>query len=117
MLHGIWLVISDAHEGIKAAVTKLMNATWQRCRHRNTCMRGSFTRAEAPLAEQGLLGGNHARFVFSNVAMLVRPRMKSAQGLSRCSEVKAVSSHFHLNIRKEPAALHWQSGSSMRSIR
>jgi putative transposase len=26
------LVISDAHEGIKAAVAKLMNATWQRCR-------------------------------------------------------------------------------------
>ena len=26
------LVISDACEGIKAAVTKLMNATWQRCR-------------------------------------------------------------------------------------
>ena len=25
-------VISDAHEGIKAAVAKLMNATWQRCR-------------------------------------------------------------------------------------
>ena len=26
------LIISDAHEGIKAAVAKLMNATWQRCR-------------------------------------------------------------------------------------
>ena len=26
------LVVSDAHEGIKAAVAKLMNATWQRCR-------------------------------------------------------------------------------------
>ena len=26
------LVISDAHEGIKAAVSKVMNATWQRCR-------------------------------------------------------------------------------------
>ena len=25
-------MISDAHEGIKAAVAKLMNATWQRCR-------------------------------------------------------------------------------------
>ena len=24
--------VSDAHEGIKAAVAKLMNATWQRCR-------------------------------------------------------------------------------------
>jgi putative transposase len=31
-LRGVRLVISDAHEGIKAAVAKLMNATWQRCR-------------------------------------------------------------------------------------
>jgi putative transposase len=31
-LRGVKLVISDAHEGIKAAVVKLMNATWQRCR-------------------------------------------------------------------------------------
>ena len=31
-LRGVKLVISDAHEGVKAAVAKLMNATWQRCR-------------------------------------------------------------------------------------
>ena len=31
-LRGVKLVISDAHEGIKAAVAKLMNAAWQRCR-------------------------------------------------------------------------------------
>ena len=31
-LGGVKLVISDAHEGIKAAVSKLMSATWQRCR-------------------------------------------------------------------------------------
>jgi putative transposase len=31
-LRAVKLVISDAHEGIKAAVAKLMNATWQRCR-------------------------------------------------------------------------------------
>ena len=31
-LRGVKLVISDAHEGIKAAVSKIMNATWQRCR-------------------------------------------------------------------------------------
>jgi putative transposase len=29
---GVKLVISDAHEGIKASVAKVMNATWQRCR-------------------------------------------------------------------------------------
>jgi transposase-like protein len=31
-LRGVKLVVSDAHEGIKAAVGKVMSATWQRCR-------------------------------------------------------------------------------------
>ena len=31
-LRGVRLVISDAHEGIRAAVSKILNATWQRCR-------------------------------------------------------------------------------------
>jgi putative transposase len=31
-LRGVKLVISDAHEGIKAAVAKVTNAGWQRCR-------------------------------------------------------------------------------------
>jgi hypothetical protein len=33
-LRGVKLVISDAHEGIKGAVAKVLNATWQRCRVR-----------------------------------------------------------------------------------
>ena len=31
-LRGVKLVISDAHEGIKAAVSRVLSATWQRCR-------------------------------------------------------------------------------------
>jgi transposase-like protein len=31
-LRGVKLVISDAHEGLKAAVSKVLRATWQRCR-------------------------------------------------------------------------------------
>ena len=31
-LRGVRLITSDANEGIKAAVGKVMNATWQRCR-------------------------------------------------------------------------------------
>ena len=31
-LRGVKLVISDGHEGIKAAVAKVLGATWQRCR-------------------------------------------------------------------------------------
>ena len=31
-LTGVKLVISDAHEGLKAAITRVLSATWQRCR-------------------------------------------------------------------------------------
>src|SRR5690242_8411513 len=31
-LRGVKLVVSDAHEGIKTAISKVLNATWQRCR-------------------------------------------------------------------------------------
>jgi transposase-like protein len=31
-LRGVKLVVSDAHEGLKAAVAKVLSATWQRCR-------------------------------------------------------------------------------------
>ena len=31
-LRGVKLVISDAHEGLKAAITKVLHASWQRCR-------------------------------------------------------------------------------------
>ncbi len=31
-LRGVKLVISDAHEGIKAAVSKVLSSSWQRCR-------------------------------------------------------------------------------------
>jgi transposase-like protein len=31
-MRGVKLVISDAHEGLKAPITKVLSATWQRCR-------------------------------------------------------------------------------------
>src|SRR4051794_41527835 len=31
-MRGVKLVVSDAHEGLKAAVAKVLSATWQRCR-------------------------------------------------------------------------------------
>ena len=31
-LRGITLVISYAHEGLKAVITEVLSATWQRCR-------------------------------------------------------------------------------------
>lgn len=32
MASGVKLVVSDAHEGIKATVAEALNASWQRCR-------------------------------------------------------------------------------------
>jgi len=46
-LRGVKLVVSDAHEGIKAIVIKVLNASWQRCRvhfMRNALVHGSSTR-------------------------------------------------------------------------
>ena len=31
-LRGVKLVVSDAHEGLKAAVARVLHASWQRCR-------------------------------------------------------------------------------------
>ena len=31
-LRGVKLVVSDVHEGLKAAISKIHSATWQRCR-------------------------------------------------------------------------------------
>jgi putative transposase len=31
-LRGVKLVISDAHDGLRLAITRVLGATWQRCR-------------------------------------------------------------------------------------
>ena len=31
-LKGVKLVISDAHDGLRHAITRVLSATWQRCR-------------------------------------------------------------------------------------
>jgi putative transposase len=51
-LRGVKLVISDAHEGIKAAVSKVLSATWQRCRvhfQRNALAHAGKERAQGRL--------------------------------------------------------------------
>jgi putative transposase len=54
-LRGAKLVISDAHEGLKAAIVKVLGATWQRCRvhfMRNTlAYAGKTQRRKFSLAE------------------------------------------------------------------
>jgi len=66
-LRGVKLVISDAHEGIKAAVAKLMNASWQRCRGPYHAQRPRPRRQEQPARRLGLHGHG---FVTATVARL-----------------------------------------------
>ena len=47
-LRGVKLVISDAHEGIKGAVAKVLDATWQRCRVHYAALRIMPTTAAKP---------------------------------------------------------------------
>lgn len=48
-LTGVKLVISDAHEGLKAAITRILSATWQRCRVMRCATRWPmFPRASTP---------------------------------------------------------------------
>ncbi len=38
-LKGVKLVISDAHEGLKAAIRRVFNASWQRCKVHSDCVK------------------------------------------------------------------------------
>lgn len=67
-LSGVQLVISDAHEGLKAAIAQVFSASWQRCRVH--FMRNLL--ATVPKAHQAMVG-TLARQVF------VQPDVASAQ--------------------------------------
>lgn len=71
-LQGVQLVISDAHEGLNAAIAQVLNATWQRCRAH--CMRNLLVCV--PKAQQGLVAAA-IRQVF------VQPDPATARGLGR----------------------------------
>ena len=49
-LRGVQLVISDAHEGLKAATSKVLGAGWQRCRvHFMRNLLGRVSKANKPV--------------------------------------------------------------------
>ena len=92
-LRGVKLVISDAHEGLKAAVTRVLRATWQRCRvhfmrnataHAGKTQRRivsawigtAFAEADAPAA--------HAQW--RTVAAQLRPRVPKLAALMDAAE-------------------------------
>jgi putative transposase len=92
-LAGVKLVISDAHDGLKAAVAKVFGAAWQRCRvhwMRNALARvpkGQQTVVAAALRQAFLQADQDgARQVWRQVADQLRPRWPRLAGLMDESE-------------------------------
>jgi putative transposase len=92
-LAGVRLVISDAHEGLKAAIAKVLGATWQRCRVH--WMRNAL--AHVPEGQQTVVaaalrqaffqtGRGTARQAWRQVADQLRPRWPKLSALMDESE-------------------------------
>jgi transposase-like protein len=79
-LRGVKLVISDAHEGIKAAVSKLLCASWQRCRS---------TSCATPLPTLAKAAGASSRPSSAPPSPRTRPRPPASNGApspTRCAQ-------------------------------
>src|SRR5215203_5479644 len=92
-LRGVKLVVSDAHEGLKAAIRRVLGATWQRCRVHwmRTALahvpRGQQTMVAAALRQAFLQPDQaSARQVWRQVADQLRPRWPKLAGLMDESE-------------------------------
>jgi putative transposase len=92
-LRGVKLVISDAHEGLKAAIRRAFGATWQRCRVH--WMRSAL--AHVPKGQQTMVAAalrqaflqpdqESARRTWRQVADQLRPRWPKLAGLMDESE-------------------------------
>ena len=87
-LRGVKLVISDAHEGLKAACAKVLKATWQRCRvhfMRNVLGTGAKGQRRVGSAMIGTIfaqdGAEAAHTQWRTVADQLRPRFPRAAEL------------------------------------
>ena len=92
-LRGVKLVISDAHEGLKHAIGKVLGATWQRCRvhwMRNALAhvpKGQHTMVAAALRQAFLQADQEAaRQAWRQLADQLRPRWPKLSGLMDDSE-------------------------------
>src|SRR5687768_6092865 len=92
-LKGVKLVVSDAHEGLKHAIGKVLGATWQRCRvhwMRNALAhvpKGQHTMVAAALRQAFLQADEDAaRQSWRQLADQLRPRWPKLAGLMDESE-------------------------------
>ena len=84
-LRGVKLVVSDAHEGLKAAVGKVLQSTWQRCRvhfmrnalaHAGKSGRASSPPSSPPLSRKTTPSRQVA---WRHVADQLRPKRRSSR--------------------------------------
>jgi transposase-like protein len=92
-LRGVKLVVSDAHEGLRHAIAKVLGATWQRCRvhwMRNALAhvpKGQHSMVAAALRQAFLQADREAAHqLWRQVADQLRPRWPKLAGLMDDSE-------------------------------
>ncbi len=97
-LRGVKLVISDAHEGLKAAISKILSATWQRCRvhfMRNTLAYAGKTQRRIVSAWLGTAfaqdDAEAARKQWRDVANQARPRVPKLSKLMDDAEADVLA--------------------------
>ena len=97
-LRGVKLVVWDAHEGLKAAITKVLNATWQRCRvhfMRNALAYAGKTQRRIVSAWVGTAFAQDdaiaARKQWRQVADQVRPRVPKLASLMDAAEADVLA--------------------------
>ena len=103
-LRGVKLVISDAHEGLKAAADRVLNAAWQRCRvhfMRNAMAHAGKTQRRIPGSSPGTSAwigtafaqddADTARTQWRIVADQLRPRVPKLAGLMDDAEADVLA--------------------------
>jgi putative transposase len=97
-LRGVKLVVSDAHEGLKAAITKVLGATWQRCRvhfMRNAMAYAGKTQRRVVSAWVGTAfaqdDADAARKQWRQVADQLRPRVSKLAALMDNAEADVLA--------------------------
>jgi len=97
-LRGVKLVVSDAHDGLKAAIAKILNATWQRCRFhfmRNAMVHAGKTQRRIVAAWIGTAFAetdpDAARAQWRKVADQARPRVPKLAALMDDAEADVLA--------------------------
>jgi putative transposase len=97
-LRGVKLVVSDAHEGLKAAITRVLSATWQRCRvhfMRNAMAHAGKTQRRIVSAWVGTAfaqdDAQAARKQWRDVADQLRPRVSKLATLMDSAEADVLA--------------------------